>query len=153
MLIASKLKGAVMAKAGMFIEDLKVGQAGELSKTVTERDIQLFAEVTGDTNPVHLNEDYAKTTMFKTRIAHGMLGAGFISAVFGTVMPGPGTIYLSQSLRFKAPVKIGDTVTAKCTVSEIDLAKKRVKFDTQCFVAGKPVIEGDALLMVPSRAG
>jgi 3-hydroxybutyryl-CoA dehydratase len=142
-----------MAKAGMFIEDLKVGQTGEFSKTVTERDIELYAEVSGDTNPVHLDEAYAKTTMFKGRIAHGMLSAGFISAVFGTVMPGPGTIYMGQSLRFKAPVKIGDTVTAKCTVTEIDLVKKRVKFDTQCLVAGKPVIEGDALLMVPSRAG
>ena len=153
MLIASNLKGAVMAKAGMFIEDLKVGQTGEMTKTVTERDIQMFAEVSGDTNPVHLDEAYAKTTMFKTRIAHGMLGAAFISAVFGTVMPGPGTIYMSQNLRFKAPVKIGDAVTAKCTVTEIDLTKKRVKFDTQCLVGGKPVIEGDALLMVPSRAG
>jgi len=142
-----------MANQGLFIEDLKVGQTGEITKTVTERDIQLFAEVTSDTNPVHLNEDYAKTTMFKTRIAHGMLGAGFISAVFGTVMPGPGTIYMSQTLRFKAPVKIGDAVTARCTVTEIDPAKKRVKFDTQCLVAGKPVIEGEALLMVPSRAG
>ena len=142
-----------MANQGMFIEDLKVGQTGEMSKTVTARDIELFAEVSGDNNPVHLDEAYAKTTMFKTRIAHGLLGAGFISAVFGTVMPGPGTIYMSQNLRFKAPVKIGDTVTAKCTVSEIDLAKKRVKFDTQCLVGGKPVIEGDALLMVPSRAG
>ena len=79
-----------MAKAGMFIEDLKVGQTGEMTKTVTERDIQMFAEVSSDTNPVHLDEAYAKTTMFKTRIAHGMLGAAFISAVFGTVMPGPG---------------------------------------------------------------
>ena len=101
MLIASNLKGAVMANAGMFIEDLKVGQTGEMTKTVTDRDIQLFAEVSGDNNPVHLDEAYAKTTMFKTRIAHGMLSAGFISAVFGTVMPGPGTIYMAQNLRFR----------------------------------------------------
>jgi len=140
-----------MAKTGMCIEDLSVGQTAEFTKTVSERDIVMYAEVSGDTNPVHLDEAYAKTTMFKTRIAHGMLSAGFISAVFGTVMPGPGTIYMAQNLRFKAPVKIGDTVTARCTVTEIDLAKKRAKFDTVCLVGGKPVIEGDALLMVPSR--
>ena len=142
-----------MAKTGLFIEDLSVGQSGEFTKTVTEKDIALFAEVSGDTNPVHLDEAYAKTTMFKSRIAHGMLSVGFISAVFGTVLPGPGTIYMAQNLRFKAPVKIGDTVTARCTVTEIDPVKKRVKFDTVCLVAGKQVIEGDALLMVPSRAG
>ena len=134
-----------------YIEDLKVGQVGEYTHQVTEKDIALFAEVSGDHNPIHLDEAYAKTTMFKGRIAHGMLSAGYISTVLGTVMPGPGAVYMAQNLRFKAPVRIGDKVTAKCTVQEIDLAKKRVKFETVCLVDGKPVIEGDAMLMVPSR--
>jgi 3-hydroxybutyryl-CoA dehydratase len=141
-----------MARQGLFIEDLSVGQSGDYTKTVTEADIILYAGVSGDTNPMHIDESYAKETMFKGRIAHGMLSAGFISTVFGTIMPGPGTIYMSQSLRFKAPVRIGDTVTARCTVKEIDLAKKRVSFETVCLVGDKAVIEGEALMMVPSRA-
>lgn len=141
-----------MAREGMFIEDLSVGQSGDFTKTVTQADIVLYAGVSGDFNPLHIDEEYAKSTMFKGRIAHGMLSAGFISTVFGTVMPGPGTIYMSQSLRFKAPVRIGDTVTARCTVKEIDLAKRRVSFDTVCLVGDKVVIEGEALMMVPSRS-
>ena len=135
----------------IYIEDLKVGQSGEYSHQVTEKDINAFADISGDRNPVHLDEEFAKTTFFAGRIAHGMLSAGYISTVLGTIMPGPGSIYLSQTLRFKAPVRIGDNVTAKVTVQEIDAAKKRVKFETVCLVGGKAVIEGEALIMVPSR--
>jgi 3-hydroxybutyryl-CoA dehydratase len=138
--------------AGMFFEDLSVGQSASFAKTVTEADILLFAAVSGDTNPVHIDAEYAATTMFKGRIAHGMLSAGFISAVLGTRLPGPGTIYLAQSLKFRAPVKLGDTVTATVTVATLDEAKKRATLTTVCTVAGKPVIEGEASVMVPSRA-
>jgi 3-hydroxybutyryl-CoA dehydratase len=140
-----------MARQGYFLEDLEVGQAGEFAKTITEADIILFAGVSGDTNPVHLDADYAEATMFKGRIAHGMLSASLISTVFGTIMPGPGAIYISQSLKFKAPVRIGDTVTARCRVSEIEAERKRAKFVCECRVGDKIVIEGDAVLMVPSR--
>ncbi len=136
---------------GMFIEDLEEGQSASFSKTVTEGDIEKFAEVSGDTNPVHLDAAYAAGTVFKERIAHGMLGAGFISAVLGTKLPGPGAIYLSQSLKFKAPVKIGDTVTATGTITALDRNRRRATIATVCTVEGKPVIEGEAMVMVPSR--
>ena len=141
-----------MARKGYFLEDLKVGETADFAKTVSEADITLFAGVSGDTNPIHLDAHYAETTIFKGRIAHGMLSASFISTVFGTIMPGPGAIYVSQSLRFKAPVRIGDTVTARVTVTEIDTAKKRAKFACECLVGDKVVIEGEGVLMVPSRA-
>jgi 3-hydroxybutyryl-CoA dehydratase len=118
---------------------------------VTEADIAAFAGVSGDTNPVHLNEEYAKNTMFKGRIAHGMLSAAFISTVFGMKMPGPGCIYVSQLLKFKAPVKIGNTVTAKVEVTATVPEKKFVTFKTTCTVAGKVVVDGEATLMVPSK--
>lgn len=137
--------------AGMFFEDLSVGQSASFAKTVTEADILLFAAVSGDTNPVHIDAEFAATTLFKGRIAHGMLSAGFISAVLGTKLPGPGTIYLAQSLKFRAPVKLGDTVTATVTVATLDEAKKRATLTTVCTVGGKPVIEGEATVMVPSR--
>lgn len=138
---------------GLFLEDLSVGQSSELTKTVDAAGIEAFAEVTGDNNPVHLDEDYAATTPFKTRIAHGMLSAGYISAVIGTQLPGPGAIYLSQALRFKRPVKIGDAVTATATITAIDTEKARVTLDTVCTVDGKPVVEGEATIMVPRREG
>lgn len=134
---------------GHFVEDLRVGQSETFTKTVSERDIQQFAEVTGDANPVHLDESYAATTRFKTRIAHGMLGAGFISAVIGTKMPGPGTIYLGQTLKFMAPVKIGDTVVARVEVAAI--SGKRVTLKTTCSVGDTVVIDGEATVMVPSK--
>ena len=134
-----------------FIEDLKPGMSASFGKTVSEADIVMFAGVSGDTNPVHLNHAFAEQTPFKTRIAHGMLSAGFISTVFGTKLPGPGSIYMSQSLRFKAPVKIGDTVTATCTVTEVVLEKRRAVFSTVCKVGDTVVIEGEAMIMVPSR--
>ena len=137
--------------AGLFFEDLSVGQSASMGKTITEADILMFAAVSGDTNPVHLNAEYAAGTMFKQRIAHGMLSAGLISAVLGTQLLGPGTIYLAQNLKFRAPVKIGDTVTATVTVASLDAEKKRATLTTVCTVGGKPVIEGEASVMVASR--
>lgn len=136
---------------GHFIEDLSVGQSASYTKTVTEADIVKFAEVSGDNNPVHLDEAFAQTTMFKGRIAHGMLSAGFISTVIGTKLPGSGTIYMSQTLRFRAPVRIGDTVTATCTITEIIPEKRRAVLTTVCKVGDTVVIEGEALVMVPAR--
>jgi 3-hydroxybutyryl-CoA dehydratase len=118
-----------MAKGIPFAE-LKVGDKGSLSKTVSEYDIYAFAGITGDFNPIHVDAEFAKGTMFKERIAHGMLGAGFISAVLGTVMPGPTNVYMSQEIVFKAPVKIGDTVTATCELIEKIEAKNRLVFRT-----------------------
>lgn len=134
-----------------FLEDLSVGMSAVHSKTVTEADIVKFAEVSGDSNPLHLDEAFAKTTRFKGRIAHGMLSAGFISTVLGTQLPGPGSVYMSQSLRFTAPVRIGDTVTARAEITDIRSDKKRVTLATTCVVGDKVVIEGEALVMVPSR--
>jgi 3-hydroxybutyryl-CoA dehydratase len=136
---------------GKYLDEITEGMSAIFSKTVTEADIVLFAGITGDTNPVHLDEEFAKPTMFKGRIAHGMLTAGFISAVFGTKLPGPGCIYMSQNLKFKAPVKIGDTVKARVTVSAIDQEKARVTFATTCHVGDKIVLDGEAQLMVPRR--
>ncbi len=134
-----------------YFEDLKLGQEASLTKTVTEADIKGFAEISGDKNPVHLDADYAASTMFKERIAHGMLSAAYISAVFGMQMPGPGAIYMSQTLAFKAPVKIGDTVVTTVKVAEVIAEKKRANFECVCAVNGKPVLTGEAMLMVPSR--
>jgi len=132
------------------IHDLTPGMSASIAKTVTEADIILFAGVTTDVNPAHLDEEYAKNTVFGGRIAHGMMSAGFISAVLGTRLPGPGTIYLSQTLKFKAPVRPGDTVTATVTVKEVNVAKNRVTLDTVCTVGGKVVVEGECVMMPPS---
>ncbi len=142
----------IAALHGYYLEDLKIGMTAEFSKKVTEADIQVFADVSGDHNPVHLNEEFAKTTIFKERIAHGMLGASFISRAIGVQLPGPGTIYLAQNLKFKAPVKIGDTVTATIEVLEIIPEKRRVMLKTTASVGATVVIEGDAVVMVDSRA-
>lgn len=136
---------------GIYFEDLVIGQSAQFSKTVSEADILMFAGVSGDTNPVHLDAEYAATTPFKERIAHGMLSAGLISAVLGTKLPGPGAVYVGQTLKFKAPVKIGDTVVAQAKVIELDPAKKRAVFATTCTVKGKTVVEGEATIMVPGR--
>jgi len=136
---------------GKYIEEIETGMSAVYSKTVTEADIILFAGVSGDTNPVHLDEDFAKPTLFKGRIAHGMLTAGFISAVFGTKLPGPGCIYLSQNLKFKAPVRIGDTVVARCTATVVDKEKGRATFSTVAKVGETVVLEGEAMLLVPKR--
>ena len=135
-----------------YFEDLEQGMEASFAKTVSEADIIAFAEVTGDKNPVHLDEKYAAGTLFKQRIAHGMLTAGYISAVFGMELPGPGAIYVSQTLNFRGPVKIGDRVVAKVRVMELYPAKRRARFECICTVDGKPVLEGEAVLMVPSRA-
>lgn len=134
-----------------YFEDLEVGQEASLSNTVTDDVISAFADVSGDHNPVHVDEAYAATTMFKGRIAHGMLSAAYISAVFGMKLPGPGAIYISQTLAFKAPVRIGDTVVTTVKLVELVPEKKRARFETVCTVNGKPVLTGEALLMVPNR--
>lgn len=135
----------------MSFEDLQLGQTASLGKTITEADILLYAAVSADTNPVHINAEAAKESVFGERVAHGMLSAGLISGVLGTRLPGPGTIYLSQTLRFRTPVKIGATVTATVEVTALDPAKKRATLKTICTVEGKTVIEGEALVQVPSR--
>lgn len=142
---------AIVTK-GHYFEELEVGQEASYRRTVTEADIQGFAEVSGDTNPVHLDETYAAGTPFKGRIAHGMLTASVISAAIAGRMPGPGTIYMGQNLRFMAPVRPGDTVHATVTVKELMPEKRRVRLDTVCTVAGKVVVDGDALVMPTSRA-
>ncbi len=134
-----------------YFEDLTVGQEASLSNTVTEDAVNAFADISGDRNPVHLDEAYAASTMFKGRIVHGMLSAAYVSAVFGMELPGPGAIYLSQTLTFKAPVKIGDTVVTTVKLVELIAEKKRARFETVCAVNGKPVLTGEALLMVPGR--
>jgi len=136
--------------SGYSIDQIEPGMTAIYARTVTEADIVGFAAVSGDDNPVHLNQDYAEGTIFKGRIAHGMLSVGYISAVIGTRLPGPGCIYLNQSLRFKAPVAIGDTVTARVTVTTVDQAHNRVKLTTVCTVGDKVVIDGEAEVMAPA---
>ncbi len=132
------------------IEDIEVGMVRTLMKEVTTRDIELFAEVSTDRNPVHLDDAYAADTIFGGRIAHGMLTAGLISAVIGEQLPGHGTVYLGQSLKFLAPVRPGDMVRAEVEVMEIDYSRRRVKLDTRCLVEGKPVLKGEATVLAPS---
>lgn len=134
-----------------YIEDLKPGMSETFAKSISEHDVEMFGEVSGDRNPVHFDEDYARGTMFKGRIAHGMLSASYISTVLGMRMPGPGTIFMSLTARFKAPVRIGDTVVTTCTVREVNAEKRRVIFDCACKVGETTVIEGEAMVMAPSR--
>jgi len=133
------------------IEDLEVGMQRHVRKEITDRDIEMFAEISTDHNPVHLDEDYAQDTIFEGRVAHGMLTAGLISAVIGEQLPGHGTVYLGQNLKFLAPVRPGDVVTAIVEVMEIDYAKRRVTLNTHCEVDGKKVVKGDAVVLAPSR--
>ncbi|MCC4276097.1 MaoC family dehydratase [Marinomonas communis] len=130
-------------------EELTEGLSASFEKIVTEQDVQTFAQVTGDTNPVHLDADYAATTSFEKPIAHGMLTAGFISAAIGTKLPGPGCIYLEQSLKFRAPVFIGATVTTTVTVKELNERRRRAVLETVCTVEGKKVVTGEATIMLP----
>jgi 3-hydroxybutyryl-CoA dehydratase len=139
------------SRGTIFIEDLQTGMCRRLRKAVSERDIELFAEVSTDRNPVHLDEDYASESLFKGRIAHGMLTAALISAVIGEQLPGHGTIYLSQNLRFLNPVRPGDTVLAEVSVSAIDRIKRRVTLETRCTVGNTVVLKGEALVLAPSR--
>lgn len=136
----------------LHFEDLVIGQSASLQRTVTEADVVAFAAVSGDDNPVHLDADYAATTPFKERIAHGMLSASYISALLGTRLPGPGAIYLSQSLVFKRPVKLGATVDARVEITALDESKGRVTLACVCTVDGKPVLEGEAVVMAPRRS-
>lgn len=136
---------------GYYIEDLKPGMSDTVAKTLTEADIVIFGGLVGDLNPVHINREYASESMFGERIAHGMLTASFISTVLGMKLPGPGCIYMSQSLTFKRPVKIGDTVNAVVTVKEVNVEKKQCTLTTVVLVNDRPVIEGEALMMVPAR--
>lgn len=131
------------------IDDLAVGMEASLTKAVSDADVQAFADVTGDHNPVHLDEAYAASTPFKVRIAHGMLSAGMISAVFGMQLPGPGAVYISQTLNFRAPVRIGDVVTTRVSLVEVMAAKRRARFACTCLVDDKVVLDGEAVLMVP----
>jgi 3-hydroxybutyryl-CoA dehydratase len=135
----------------MTIDKLKVGQIYKSSATISEEMIERFAQATGDHNPIHLNEDYAKGTIFKTRVAHGMLQAGILSGVLGTRFPGLGTIYLSQSLKFLKPVFIGDEITFRLKVLELFREKGRVRLETVCInQRGEPVLTGEALVMIPA---
>jgi 3-hydroxybutyryl-CoA dehydratase len=133
------------------IEDIEVGMTRFLRKIVTDRDIELFAEVSTDHNPIHLDDDYARDTIFAGRIAHGMLTAGLISAVIGEQLPGHGTVYLGQSLKFLAPVRPGDMVHAEVRVSAIDHGRRRVTLETHCAVGDTVVLKGEALVLAPSR--
>ncbi|UCG09112.1 MAG: MaoC family dehydratase [Desulfobacterales bacterium] len=138
---------------GKTITELNVGDTARIQKTISETDVYLYAGITGDLNPAHVNEEYAKNTFFKTRIVHGMLTAGFISAVLGNQLPGPGTIYIHQSLNFLAPVCFGDTITAQAVVSEIDQKKNRAKLKTTCMNQdGVIVLEGEAIVSPPKSA-
>jgi|TARA_B110000305_G_scaffold54700_1_gene60354 3-hydroxybutyryl-CoA dehydratase len=137
---------------GYYLEDLTIGMESSYQKTITETDIDAFAALTGDTNPVHLDSEYAATTPFKARIAHGMLSAGLISTVLGTQLPGPGCIYLEQQIKFKAPVFIGDTLVATVTVEDINQRRGRVSLKTQCFVNTKLVVDGTASMMVDKKS-
>ena len=135
---------------GKSIDQIKVGDTAEFAKTVTETDIYLYAGITGDFNPAHVNEAYAKNTFFKTRIAHGMLTAGFISAILASQLPGPGTIYLKQGLSFLAPVHIGDTITGRVEVIELITEKNRIRLKTSCTNQdGVVVLDGEALVSPP----
>lgn len=140
------------SQGGYNIQDLQPGMSASVAKTVTETDIILFAGVSTDINPVHLNEDFAKDTAFKGRIAHGMLSAGFISAALANKLPGPGTIYLGQTLKFKAPVRAGDTVVATVTVKEVVVEKRRAVLESIVRVGDTVVIEGESTVMCTSAA-
>jgi 3-hydroxybutyryl-CoA dehydratase len=137
---------------GYYFEDLAVGMEASYAKKMTNEDVLAFADLSGDTNPVHLNDAFAAGTIFKKRIAHGFLTGALFSTVLGTKLPGPGCIYLSQSLKFRAPVYIGDEVVATCKVTSLDADKGRAVLACDCQVNGKPVLEGEAVMMV-SRKG
>jgi 3-hydroxybutyryl-CoA dehydratase len=140
-----------MTRVGYYFEDLQVGMEATMRHAVLEPEVIAFAEVSGDRNPVHLDPEFAASTPFGGCITHGMLTASYISAVFGMELPGPGAIYVSQSLNFKGPVRVGDTVLTKVVVAQLFPAKRRVLFDCTCTVEGKVVLAGEAVMMVPAR--
>ena len=145
-------KSYFLDKHGSFIEDLFIGQSESFEKKITDNDIKIFSEITGDKNPVHTDEKFAKETIFKKRIAHGFLTGSLISTVIATKLPGPGSVYLKQDIKFLAPVFIGDTVKAEVTILEIMIEKKKVKLTTECFVLEKKVLEGSAEILVSSKS-
>jgi len=137
---------------GKTIDEIKIGDSAQISNTITEKTIHDFAEATGDFNPIHLDQAYAEKTFFKGRIAHGVLSVGYISSILGNLLPGPGSIYLSQEVKFLAPVRIGDTITARVEVIEIIPEKNRVKFRTTCTnQTGQQVVDGTAWAMPPKK--
>ena len=137
--------------APIAFEDLDEGMTASIEQTVSKEDVAGFGKVTGDFNPLHFDAEFAATTVFGAPIAHGILSAGYISAVIGTRLPGPGTIYLSQQLKFRSPVRIGDTVTARVTVAAVDRDRRRVRLETACLVGDEVVLEGEAQVLVPQR--
>ena len=138
-------------KHGYYFEDLSLGMSESYTRTVKEADIQQFAEMSGDTNPAHLDEEFAATTRFEKRIAHGMLSASFISTLVGTKLPGPGCLYMSQTLKFRAPVYISDEVTATVSITDLNERRGYVTFSTTCTVGDTDVIRGEAMMLVPRR--
>ena len=150
---AKRVKEANEMLHGLYFEDLEEGMRDAYAKTITDADVITFSGISGDTNPVHLNHEFASETLFEGQVAHGMLTASFISTVIGTKLPGPGCIYVSQNLRFMAPVKVGDTVTATCTISRLIPEKHMIEMETICSVGGKTVLDGQATILVPTKAG
>jgi 3-hydroxybutyryl-CoA dehydratase len=136
---------------GYCIEELEPGMSASYARTITEADLVLFAGISGDNNPVHINEEFASTTFAKGRIAHGIFLGGLISCVLGTRMPGPGAIYLGQELSFRSPVRIGDTVKAQARVEEVDAESRQVVLDTTCYVRNRVVVTGQARVLVGSK--
>lgn len=136
---------------GYYFEDLEISMSDSFGKTITEADVVLFAGVSGDINPSHIDEEFAKTTRMKTRVAHGMLTASLVSAVLGTKLPGPGCLFVNNTSNFRAPVMIGDTVTARATVARLDAKRNFVELETSCTVGDTVVLDGTALVWVPSR--
>jgi len=136
----------------MPIEEIKIGMKASYSQTITDHDIRIFAGLSGDHNPIHINEDYIKLTRFKKRVVHGLIPVSFFSGLFGTKIPGPGCLYVSQTINFKKPIYIDDTVTATVEVSAVDIASRHVFFETSCTVNGKVVISGEADIFIPKDA-
>ncbi|PPR43081.1 MAG: (R)-specific enoyl-CoA hydratase [Alphaproteobacteria bacterium MarineAlpha8_Bin1] len=137
---------------GFFIQDLKVGQEAILSKTITEADITNFSGVTGDNNPVHISDDFASKTIFKKRVAHGFFTASLISTLIATKLPGPGSIYISQTLKFLAPAYIGDNILTRVIIQKIDKEKRRVNLLTECFISDKKILTGEAEILVDKKS-
>jgi len=134
-----------------YFEDLSEGQSAEFTQVASDEAVQAFADLSGDHNPIHLDEAYARTTQFGGRIAHGMLSGAYISAALASKLPGPGAVYLSQSIRFRRPVRVGESVTARVTVKALDAQRAHATLTTVCEVNGKVVVEGEAVVMVPRR--
>ena len=148
----SRPEASAGTRRGYAVEELRVGMTAELSRTIDEDDLHRFAALCGDRNPLHFDDAYAADAGFGSRIAHGALTAGLISTLLGTRLPGPGSIYLSQSLRFRAPVHVGETVVVRATVTGVAPERRRVSLRTVCSVDDVVVIDGEALVLAPARA-